>query len=166
MSSLNKVILIGYLGSRPETKSFDDGNSVTNFRMATSERWRDSAGEQKEATEWHRIVVRGRQGEACSECLDKGALVCVEGSIRTREYVDKEGANRSVVEIAAHSVTFLDRKEKSGGGSSGGGYGKRKEEAPPAAPPPPPKSGWGAPKGKPAGGGYGPPPDDGNDIPM
>lgn len=121
MSSLNKVMLIGRLGQDPETRYLPSGEAVTNASVATSERWKDKAsGEMKEATEWHRVSFFGRLAEIAGEYLKKGALVYVEGSIRTRKWQDKEGNDRYTTEIRATEMRMLSSKKdgESAGGES------------------------------------------------
>ncbi len=101
MSSLNKVSLLGSLGADPEVKSFQNGGRVCNFRIATSERWKDkSTGEQKEATEWHSVSIfsDGLVGVA-ERFLTKGSKVYVEGQLKTRKWQDTNGNDRYTTEI-------------------------------------------------------------------
>jgi single-strand DNA-binding protein len=110
MGSLNKVMLIGNLGRDPEVRYTQGGTPVANFTMATSERWNDSAtGEKKERTEWHRIVVWGKQAEIAGEFLRKGKQVYVEGSLQTREWTDRDGNKRYTTEVKAQQFTMLGR---------------------------------------------------------
>ena len=111
---VNKVFLIGNLGRDPEVRFTPSGRAVANFTVATSEKWSDADGNRKEHTEWHNIVVWGKQAETCGQYLSKGRQVFIEGTIRRREYEDKEGNKRSVTEIIARDVRFL------GGGGGGG----------------------------------------------
>lgn len=117
---MNRVILIGRLGREPELRYTQSGTAVANFSLATSEKFQNKKGEREERTEWHQIVAWGRTGEVCSEYLDKGSLVAIEGTLRTREWEDKEGAKRKTTEIVAQRVDFLggggDKKKESGGG--------------------------------------------------
>ena len=118
MANLNKVMIIGNLGADPEIRYTQQNNAVTTMRVATSEVWTDKqSGDRKESTEWHRIVVWGRQAENCEKYLKKGSLVYVEGNLRTREWQDKEGQRRWTTEIKAQRVQFLD-KFGAGGGES------------------------------------------------
>jgi single-strand DNA-binding protein len=105
--SVNKVILIGNLGKDPEVRFTQTGSAVANFSIATSEQWNDRDGHRQERTEWHNIVVWGKQGELCGQYLSKGRQVYVEGSIRTRSYDDKTGNKRYVTEIVAQRIRFL-----------------------------------------------------------
>ena len=125
MASMNRVTLIGNLGSDPEVRFTQGGQPVCNFRMATTETW-ERDGAKQESTVWHQIVVWGKQGEACGKHLAKGRQVAVEGRIATREYDDKDGNKRTAFEIVASNVVFLGKPEGGGGsssGSSGGGGG-------------------------------------------
>ncbi|MEQ9496655.1 MAG: single-stranded DNA-binding protein [Deltaproteobacteria bacterium] len=121
MASLNKVMLIGNLGADPEVRYTANSTAVANFRIATTEVWNDKSGERQEKTEWHRIVVWGRQAETCGEYLRKGRSVYVEGRIQTREWEDRDGNKRWTTEITADRVQFLGGRGEGGGG--GGGYG-------------------------------------------
>jgi single-strand DNA-binding protein len=121
MASLNKVFLIGNLGADPEVRFTPGGSAVANFRIATTETWNDkNTGERQERTEWHRIVVWGKQGENCGEFLKKGRPVHIEGKIQTREWEDKEGQKRFTTEIVADRVTFLGSRGEGGGGGRAG----------------------------------------------
>lgn len=112
MASLNKVFLIGNLGADPEVREAG-GGTVCNFRIATSEAWNDrQTGERRERTEWHRVVVWGKQAEHCGQFLRKGRSVHVEGRIETREWDDKTGNKRYTTEINADRVTFLSDAER------------------------------------------------------
>lgn len=115
--SVNKVILIGNLGRDPEVRFTGGGRAVANFRIATSEVFSDAQGQRQERTDWHNIVVWGKQAETCGQYLQKGRQVYVEGSLRTRSYDDKDGNKRYVTEVVAQRVQFL------GGGGGGGGRG-------------------------------------------
>jgi len=110
MGSVNKAIIIGNLGHDPDLKQLDSGRAVANFRIATTDRWRDAQGLMQERTDWHRIVVYGKSAEAVGEHLTKGRQVCVEGRIQTRKWQDKDGKDRYTTEIVAERVTFLGSK--------------------------------------------------------
>jgi single-strand DNA-binding protein len=105
--SVNKVILIGNLGKDPEVRFTNTGRAVARFPIATSEAWTDSEGHRQERTEWHNIIVWGKQGETCGQYLAKGRQVFVEGSIRSRSYDDKTGNKRYITEIVAQRIRFL-----------------------------------------------------------
>jgi len=104
----NKIMLIGRLGRDPEARVTPAG-TVANFSLATDEMWLDSQGQKQTRTEWHRVVVWGKQAELCAKYLAKGRLVFVEGSLQTRKYQDDKGQERSVTEVKAQRVLFLDR---------------------------------------------------------
>jgi single-strand DNA-binding protein len=111
MAGVNKVILVGNLGRDPEVRYTGSGTAVANFTMATTERWSDpSSGERKEKTEWHRIVVWGKQAEIAGEFLRKGRQVYVEGSLQTREWTDREGNKRQTTEVRAQRFQMLGNR--------------------------------------------------------
>lgn len=115
---VNKVILIGNLGSDPEVRYMPSGNAVANISLATSESWKDKeSGEMQERTEWHRISLFNRLGEIAGEYLRKGSKVFIEGKIRTRKWQDQSGQDRYTTEIIADNMQMLDRA--SGAGASG-----------------------------------------------
>ena len=99
---------MGVLGRNPETKQFPNGGSITTFSVATTEFWKDkTTGERKEATEWHRITTSNRLAEIASKYLKKGSKAYIEGSLRTRKYKDKSGADREVTEIRADVLQLI-----------------------------------------------------------
>ena len=120
MASVNKVILIGNLGRDPEVRFTQGGTPVANFTMATTDRWSDPSGEKKERTEWHRIVVWGKQAEVAGEYLRKGRPVYVEGSLQTREWVDRDGNKRYTTEVRAQRLQLLGRAEDRATATVGG----------------------------------------------
>jgi len=110
MSGLNKVMIIGRLGSDPEIRYTQDGAAVANFSIATSESWNDkSSGEKKESTEWHRIVAWQKLAEICGEYLKKGKEVYIEGRLKTRSW-DKDGVKHYMTEIHASYMQMLGSK--------------------------------------------------------
>ena len=111
MASVNRVILIGNLGRDPEVRYTQNGTAVANFTLATNDVWTDKAGGRQERTEWHRIVVWGKQAEIVREHLTKGKQVFVEGSLQTRQWDDREGNKRTTTEIKAVRVVMLGRPE-------------------------------------------------------
>ena len=116
MSSLNKVSLIGNLGADPETRYTTSGDAVCNIRLATTDTWKDKAsGDQKESTEWHRIVFYRRLAEIAGQYLKKGAQVYIEGRIKTRKWQDKDGKDQYTTEIEATEMKMLGKRE---GGSA------------------------------------------------
>lgn len=112
MSNFNKVMLMGNLGADPEMRYTQGGTAVANFRIATTERWKDADGEMQERTDWHRIVVWGKQGETCGEHLRRGRSVFVEGRLQNREWEDKDGNKRWTTEVKADRVLFLAESSK------------------------------------------------------
>ena len=113
---VNKVILVGNLGQKPEIRYTQTDSAVANLSLATSESWKDKeTGEQREKTEWHRIVYFGKLAEIAEQYLDKGSKVYVEGKLQTRKWEDKEtGADRYTTEIVGNELTMLDSKNSSG----------------------------------------------------
>jgi len=110
MASVNKVILIGNLGADPEQKFTQNNTAVTNFRIATTDRWRDrESGEMRERTEWHRIVAWARLGEICAQYLRKGKQVYIEGRLQTRSWEDQDGNKRYSTEVVAQTMQMLGR---------------------------------------------------------
>jgi len=160
MASVNKVILIGNLGRDPETRYTTGGDAVTNLNIATSEQWKDKNGEKQERTEWHRVVLFGRQAEIAGEYLKKGRSVYIEGRLQTRKYTDKDGVEKYSTEVVGDRMQLIGGAREGGGGgggdadfSSGGGGGAPARRAPPAG-------------GAPAGGGRKNTDDFDDDIPF
>lgn len=110
MASLNKVMLIGNVGTDPEMRFTPNGNPVTSFRMATSRGYTTSDGDRKQETEWFTIVAWNKLAERCNEFLTKGRRVYVEGRLRTRTWEGQDGQKRVSVEVIANQVLFLERK--------------------------------------------------------
>ncbi|MCC7040208.1 MAG: single-stranded DNA-binding protein [Burkholderiales bacterium] len=134
MASVNKVILLGNLGRDPETRYTANGDAVTNLNIATSEQWKDKSGEKQERTEWHRVVLFGRQAEIASEYLKKGRSVYIEGRLQTRKYTDKDGVEKYSTEIVADRMQLIGSARDAGGGGDtefgappAGGAGARRE---------------------------------------
>src|SRR4051812_1034149 len=107
MAGVNKAMLLGRLGVDPEVRFTGGGQAGANFRIATQEAWAGKDGNKKERTEWHRIVVWGKQAENCGKYLKKGRECFVEGRIQTREWTNKEGQKQYTTEIVANNVVFL-----------------------------------------------------------
>ncbi|RKG30830.1 single-stranded DNA-binding protein [Acinetobacter tianfuensis] len=123
MRGVNKVILVGTLGKDPETKTFPNGGSLTQFSIATSDSWTDkNTGERKEQTEWHRIVLHNRLGEIAQQYLRKGSKVYIEGSLRTRQWTDQNGQERYTTEIRGEQMQMLDSNRQQGEQGQGGGF--------------------------------------------
>ena len=112
MASVNKTIILGNLGADPELRYTAGGSPVAELRIATNRRFKSKDGEWQDETEWHRVVVWGKQAEACGQYLSKGRLVYIEGSIQTRNYEDKSGVKKYVTEIIASRVQFLGGGER------------------------------------------------------
>jgi single-strand DNA-binding protein len=151
MSGVNKVILIGNLGADPEIRHLQNGVSVANFRIATSETFKDkTTGEKREQTEWHSIVAWRGLAEITEKYLRKGSKVYVEGKLRTRNWQDKDGNQRYTTEIQADEMTLLDRPS-----------GDRSGEQPYR-----PSAATAAPTGTPVTAPAGAPPSDLDDLPF
>ena len=112
--SVNKVILIGWLGQDPELRHTADGTPVCNLSIATSETWKDQKGNEQKRTEWHRVVFWRRLAEIAGTYLKKGSQIYVEGKIQSREYEDatNPGTKRKAYEIIAHDIRMLDKPSK------------------------------------------------------
>lgn len=123
MSGINKAIILGNVGNPPETRSFDSGDTVTNFSVATSEKWKDkTTGESKESTEWHRVSCFGKLSDIASKYVKKGDKIYVEGSLRTRKWTDASGVEKYSTEVKAEKIELLGQKsgnQQSGGQQSG-----------------------------------------------
>ena len=139
MRGVNKVILVGTLGRDPETKTFPNGGSLTQFSIATSESWTDkNTGERKEHTEWHRIVASNRLGEIAQQYLKKGSKVYIEGKLKTRQWTDQNGQERYTTEISANELQMLDSKgdsnyQQNQSQNTQQGYAQPKPQAQPTA---------------------------------
>jgi single-strand DNA-binding protein len=130
MAGVNKVIVVGRLGTDPEVRTVGNGGTVTRLSVATSENWVDKEGQKQERTEWHRIVVWGRLAEICGKHLSKGRQVYVEGRLQTRSWEDQQGQKKYSTEIVANTVQFLgaageQRSESSHASSSRDDYGSQ-----------------------------------------
>lgn len=121
---LNQAQIIGHLGKDPETRYLPSGEAVCNFSIATTEKWKDkNTGEQKEATEWHKVTTFGKLAEICGQYLKKGSQAFVQGKIVTRKYTDKDGIDRYATEIRADNMKML-------GGRQDGAQGERTQSPP------------------------------------
>ncbi|WP_240560619.1 single-stranded DNA-binding protein, partial [Pectobacterium actinidiae] len=125
---VNKVILVGNLGQDPEVRYMPNGGAVANITLATSESWRDKqTGEQKEKTEWHRVVLFGKLAEVAGEYLRKGSQVYIEGALQTRKWADQSGVERYTTEVVVNvggTMQMLGGRQGGGapaGGNAGGG---------------------------------------------
>lgn len=133
--SVNKVILIGRLGQNPELKYTQGGTAVANFSLATNEVYTDKSGQRQESTEWHRIVVWGKQAELCSQYLAKGREVFLEGKIQTRQWQDQNGQTRYTTEVVAQNVRFLGGQQQQGASAPAPSAGMGMGAAAPSATP-------------------------------
>jgi single-strand DNA-binding protein len=116
MSGINKVILVGNIGTKPEVKYSSNGSAIANLSVATSETWNDkNSGEKQEKTEWHRVSLYGKLAEIAGQYLDRGSKVYVEGKLQTRKWQDKDGQDRYTTEIVVSgyggTLQMLDRRE-------------------------------------------------------
>lgn len=111
MASLNRVTLIGNVGKYPEIKTFASGNKVAQITLATTERYKDRNGEQKEDTEWHSVQAFGKLADVVERFVHKGSLTYVEGKIRTRSY-ESDGRTIYKTEIVANAIQMLDRRQQ------------------------------------------------------
>ena len=116
MAGINKVILVGNLGAKPEGKYASNGNAISNLSVATSESWTDkSTGQKQEKTEWHRVSLFGKIAEIAGQYLDKGSKVYVEGKLQTRKWQDQSGQDRYTTEVIVSgfngTLQMLDRRD-------------------------------------------------------
>jgi len=134
MSGLNRCTLLGHLGADPELKCTTGGQAVLKLRLATTEKYKNQAGEMQERTEWHTVVMWGKRGEALSKFLAKGKQIYVEGRIQTRSYEDKNGGpKRYSTDINATELILLGGRSEGGDSRSsddGGGFGGRPKTKP------------------------------------
>src|SRR5687768_5484748 len=129
--SVNKVILVGNLGNDPEARSLNNGGEVVNLSVATTESWKNQAGERQERTEWHRVVIFNENlGRVAKQYLRKGSKVYLEGQLQTRKWQDQSGNDKYTTEVVLQrfrgELVLLDARGEGGGSSGGfggGGYG-------------------------------------------
>jgi len=121
--SLNRVILLGRLGRDPEVRYAQSGTTVATLNLATDERRPDGQGGWKNETEWHRVVLFGKQADLAKQYLTKGREVLIEGSLRTRQWQDKDGQKRWTTEVVAQNMRFVGGRGAGGTGGAGGGQG-------------------------------------------
>lgn len=127
---VNKVILVGNLGQDPEVRYMPNGNAVANLSLATSESWKDQAGQLQERTEWHRITMYRKLAEIAGEYLRKGSQIYIEGKLQTRKWQDQQGQDRYTTEIIADQLQMLGSKGGQSGGQSEGGFQGQPRQAP------------------------------------
>lgn len=122
---VNKVILVGNLGQDPEIRYMPNGGAVANITLATSESWRDkTTGEQKEITEWHRVILFGKLAEVAGEYLRKGSQIYIEGKLRTRKWQDQSGQDKYTTEVIVNVGGVMQML----GGKQEGGTGNRPQQ--------------------------------------
>ncbi|MDB9896309.1 single-stranded DNA-binding protein [Gammaproteobacteria bacterium] len=115
---VNKVILVGNLGQKPEMRYTQTNTAVATLSIATSESWKDKeSGEQREKTEWHRVVFFGKLAEIAEQYLDKGSQLYIEGKLQTRKWQDKDGNDKYTTEILGNEMNMLGGRQASGGGA-------------------------------------------------
>lgn len=125
---MNKIVIVGRLGTEPDVKEWDNGDKTTTLNVATSERFKNPKTEEwQEATTWHRVVVNGGQAGPCAEYLSKGSQVAVEGKYVSRTYNDKDGNERKIFELKSQRVEFLGSKGDSANPNAGGASGASEE---------------------------------------
>lgn len=110
MASFNKIVIVGYLGKDPEIKYLTDGTAICSFSVATTERKKDKSGDYQDSTIWFKVNVWGKQGEACAQYLSKGSQAYVSGKLSQQAYADRDGNQRTSLEVRADDVQFLDRQ--------------------------------------------------------
>ena len=118
MASLNKAMLIGYVGADPDVRHTSNGTAVANFNLATTDKWTDKEGKKQSQTEWHRIVAWGRLAEICGEYVSKGTQVYIEGRIHTNEWEDDNKNKKKTKEIIVQRLQLLDKTDASGKANS------------------------------------------------
>ena len=123
MGTVNKVIIVGNMGRDAEVRYTPGGAAVATLSLATTDVWNDKAGQRQEKTEWHRVVVWGKQAETLAEYLTKGRQIYVEGRLQTRQWDDKDGNKRYTTEIRSDRIVLLGGRGGGAGDGVGGGGG-------------------------------------------
>lgn len=133
---INKVILVGNVGLTPELRQTTEGNSIVTLSLATSDNWKDkTTGEKQERTEWHRVVFFRQLADIVNQYVKKGSKLYVEGSIRTRKWVDQQGVERYTTEIVASDMQMLDNREQPAGqGQPSSAYPSPQQKSPSSNP--------------------------------
>tara|TARA_A100001037_G_C14637813_1_gene408739 strand:- start:8 stop:448 length:441 start_codon:yes stop_codon:yes gene_type:complete len=138
MGTVNKVMIVGNLGRDAEVRYTPGGSAVSTISLATTDVWNDkTSGERQERTEWHRVVLWGKQAETLNDYLKKGRQIYAEGKLQTRKWQDRDGNDRYTTEIRADRIVLLGGRGEGGGG--GGDYGSRQSSAPSGPAPGPPE---------------------------
>lgn len=135
MASVNRVTLIGNLGRDPEMRYLPSGEAVATFSIATTEQWKDKAGNKQERTDWHRIEFIGRTAEVCGEYLKKGQSVYVEGRMQYDRYTDRSGVEKTSAKVRGERMDMLGGRSR---GDAERGDAHASESTPPTPPPPTP----------------------------
>jgi len=131
MAGVNKVIIVGNLGKDPEVRFMPNGNAVANITVATSDSWKDKqTGEQKEKTEWHRVVMFGKLAEIAGEYLKKGSKVYLEGSLQTRKWTNQQGQDQYTTEIVLQGFNGVMQMLDSKSSGQQGGFGQQQNQQP------------------------------------
>ena len=116
---VNKVIVVGRLGQKPEMRYTQDNRAIATLGLATSEEWKDKeSGEKREKTEWHRVIFFGKLAEIAEQWLDKGSQLYIEGKLQTRKWQDKEGNDKYTTEIIGSEMNMLGGRQSSGDGGA------------------------------------------------
>ena len=118
-SSFNKIVIVGYVGGNPDSRYLPNGDAVTNFSVATTEKWKGRDGIQQERTTWFSCSAFGRLAEQCSQLLKKGAYVYLDGRLSTRQYTDRQGVERTSLDVRTSEMRLLDRLADA---TTGGAY--------------------------------------------
>lgn len=132
MAGINKVILIGNLGSDPEVRHLPSNSKVATFNIATTENYTNRNGERTSQTEWHRLELWDRLAEIAEQYLQKGSTIYVEGKLKTDSYTDKDGNQRSVTKVRVLSMQMLDKRSSMDGGNNTSGWQNHQQQ--PASP--------------------------------
>jgi len=112
--SFNRITIVGNLGRDPEMRYLPSGDPVASFSVATTERWRTRDGQQQERTTWFNVSAFGKLAETCSQFLHKGSYAYIEGPLSQREYTDRDGAQRTSLDVRAREMRMLDRRDEGG----------------------------------------------------
>ena len=141
MGTVNKVIIVGNLGRDAEVRYTPGGAAVSTISLATTDVWNDkTSGERQERTEWHRVVLWGKQAETLNDYLKKGRQIYAEGKLQTRKWQDRDGNDRYTTEVRADRIVLLGGRGEGGRGEGGGGdYGARPGSSPSGPAPAPPE---------------------------
>lgn len=129
MAGVNKVILVGNVGNDPDMRLMNNGESVANISVATSESWKDKNGQKQERTEWHKVVAFRKLADIVGQYVKKGSKVYIEGKLQTRKWQDRDGRDRYTTEIIADQMQMLDGRHASGDGATSSGGGQRAQQS-------------------------------------